>query len=131
MLEYADQSFEMPSPTMPIYEYRCNSCRRKSSRFLRTFSDTPSPVCDHCGHTELTRVMSTFAVHVPWDSGINIPSWETMSDSDDNDANSQAEWARGMRRDMGDSFGREIDEMIQQADPSAMGGDDSGGGFDF
>ena len=50
---------------------------------------------------------------------------------DDNDANSQAEWARGMRRDMGDSFGREIDEMIQQADPSAMGGDDSGGGFVF
>ena len=36
---------------MPIYEYWCDSCRRKISRYEREFSP-PSPSCPHCGNTD-------------------------------------------------------------------------------
>ncbi|MDA1010709.1 MAG: zinc ribbon domain-containing protein [Chloroflexi bacterium] len=43
---------------MPIYEYRCESCERVSSVFVRSLRAEVQPSCDHCGGTELRRIMS-------------------------------------------------------------------------
>ena len=45
---------------MPIYEYRCESCRKRSTSLLASYS-TPDPVCPHCGKPALRRLVSTFA----------------------------------------------------------------------
>ena len=46
---------------MPVYEYRCNSCRRKVAILSRTFSGSADAVCTHCGSQDLTRLFSTFS----------------------------------------------------------------------
>lgn len=115
---------------MPIYEYRCNQCRRKSSHFFRSMQVASQPVCSHCGSSELTRIMSTFAVHHSWDSGINLPSSETLGDFDEDDPKSTAEWAKGMRGDMGDSFGgKEYDDLIARMESGGLD-DEGNGGID-
>ena len=43
---------------MPIYEYRCESCRRKFEVLNRSFSEIKEPVCTHCGAAGGARVMS-------------------------------------------------------------------------
>lgn len=48
---------------MPIYEYRCGSCRRRVSVFFRSLSSVTEPVCPRCGSRDLTRLMSRVAVH--------------------------------------------------------------------
>ena len=45
---------------MPIYEYRCSACGKRSSALLPSYS-SPDPACPHCGKTELKRLVSTFA----------------------------------------------------------------------
>lgn len=45
---------------MPIYEYRCNACRRKVSVYLRDFSAVAK--CPSCGSEDLVRLFSSFAV---------------------------------------------------------------------
>ena len=45
---------------MPIYEYRCDECGKKSSALLSSYS-TPDPACPHCGKAALKRLVSTFA----------------------------------------------------------------------
>ena len=45
---------------MPIYEYRCGACGKRSSALLPSFS-SPDPACPHCGKSELKRLVSTFA----------------------------------------------------------------------
>ena len=45
---------------MPIYEYVCEACGKKSSALLARFS-SPDPACPHCGKTSLQRQVSTFA----------------------------------------------------------------------
>jgi putative FmdB family regulatory protein len=45
---------------VPIYEYRCEECRKRSSALLPSFS-SPDPVCPHCGKPGLRRLVSTFA----------------------------------------------------------------------
>jgi putative FmdB family regulatory protein len=45
---------------MPIYEYRCEECGKRSSALLGSFS-SPDPACPHCGKKALRRLVSTFA----------------------------------------------------------------------
>src|SRR3989337_2862949 len=47
---------------MPIYEYRCSRCRRRSSLFVRSYAAPEQIACQHCGNDGATRVFSTFAI---------------------------------------------------------------------
>ncbi|MBI2867421.1 MAG: zinc ribbon domain-containing protein [Chloroflexi bacterium] len=47
---------------MPIYEYRCQDCRRKSSVLVRGFTAPSSPPCQHCDSPKTARLVSTFAI---------------------------------------------------------------------
>ena len=45
---------------MPIYEYRCDECGKRSSALLASWS-APDPACPHCGRAALRRQVSSFA----------------------------------------------------------------------
>jgi putative FmdB family regulatory protein len=45
---------------VPIYEYRCEECGKRSTALLPRYS-SPDPVCPHCGKPALRRLVSTFA----------------------------------------------------------------------
>jgi putative FmdB family regulatory protein len=45
---------------VPIYEYRCDDCGKRSTSLLPSFS-SPDPPCPHCGKAGLRRLVSTFA----------------------------------------------------------------------
>ena len=45
---------------MPIYEYRCEECGKRSSALLASYS-SPDPACPHCAKHGLHRLVSTFA----------------------------------------------------------------------
>jgi putative FmdB family regulatory protein len=45
---------------MPIYEYSCEACGKRSSALLGSYS-TPDPACPHCGKKRLQRLISSFA----------------------------------------------------------------------
>lgn len=53
---------------MPIYEYRCDACGKRSSALLPRYS-SPDPACPHCGKSELKRLVSTFATTRSEDGG--------------------------------------------------------------
>jgi putative FmdB family regulatory protein len=53
---------------MPIYEYRCEECGKKSTSLLPSFS-SPDPLCPHCGKPGLRRLVSTFATVSSGDDG--------------------------------------------------------------
>ena len=53
---------------MPIYEYRCSACGKKSSALLPSYS-SPDPACPHCAESELKRLVSTFATARSGDDG--------------------------------------------------------------
>jgi putative FmdB family regulatory protein len=45
---------------MPIYEYRCEACGKRSTSLLPRYA-SPDPPCPHCGKPALKRLVSTFA----------------------------------------------------------------------
>ncbi len=72
---------------MPIYEYRCNGCRRKVTVLTLRVSEAVEPVCEHCGSTALTRLMSRFAMVRSEDDRLDSPG-----DIED-DPRAMREWA--------------------------------------
>jgi putative FmdB family regulatory protein len=45
---------------MPIYEYRCEECGKRSTSLLPSYSSSDPP-CPHCGKPALRRLVSSFA----------------------------------------------------------------------
>jgi putative FmdB family regulatory protein len=46
--------------SMPLYEYACARCDRSFEKYARTFNETPE--CPGCGGSDVSRLLSTFAV---------------------------------------------------------------------
>ena len=47
---------------MPIYEYRCQSCRAGVSVFVRSIATHVAPDCGECEAGPMARLMSSFAM---------------------------------------------------------------------
>lgn len=122
---------------MPIYEYRCQKCRKRVSILTLRVSEEVEPRCDNCGSKKLSRLMSRFAMPKSEEARLDaLSDPSSLAGLDENDPKSMARWMRKMGREMGDEFsGDDFDQMVDDLeagklpdDESGIGGDDGGGG---
>jgi putative FmdB family regulatory protein len=109
---------------MPIYEFRCLSCKRKMSVFVRSVSAKASGACEHCGSTRLARLMSKFAVH---GGRLDFDSPSSMDGIDESDPRAMARLMRQMGEESGEPMEPEFEDMISRMEAgespeSAMAG---------
>ena len=62
---------------MPIYEYRCNDCRRKVSIYFRSINAAGAPRCPRCGGANLERLFSRVVVRR---GGVRAPAAESSEE---------------------------------------------------
>src|SRR6476646_8041701 len=108
---------------MPIYDYRCASCRKRSSVFYQTFSAAAAaePACEHCGSADLHRLVSRVAVLKSEESRLeNLSDPSSFGDLDENDPKSMARWARRMGQELGEDMGDDFNEMVEQMEAGEM-----------
>ena len=124
---------------MPLYEYRCTSCKKRVTILTLRASEEVDAVCDHCGARTLERLMSRFAMGRSDEARMDtLADPSHLSGLDENDPSSVARWMKKMSREMGDEVGGggDIDEMADEmasgglADDGDSGGDDGGSGAD-
>ncbi len=48
---------------MPLFEYRCSQCGKKSEEIVLAGDTVSAPKCPSCGSRKMTRLLSTFAAH--------------------------------------------------------------------
>ncbi len=105
---------------MPIYEYRCQKCRRRFSVFWRSFAviDESKIVCKYCASSKVQRLISRVRFVRSEDSRL-----EDMADPskwggfDENDPKSMGRFMRKMVNEMGDEagdLGPEFEEVIER-----------------
>lgn len=104
---------------MPIYEFRCTDCRKRSSLFTRTISDEVSATCEHCGSPRTSRLFSRVAV-LRGDGGTNGFDESSLGDVDENDPRSMAKWIRKMNSDMGESMDPETESELERMEAGEM-----------
>jgi putative FmdB family regulatory protein len=118
---------------MPLYEYRCTTCKKRVTILTLRASEAVDAVCDKCGARTLERLMSRFAMGRSDEARMDALSDPShLSGLDENDPKSVARWMKKMSREMGDEVGGggDIDEMAEEMASGGVGDDDGGGGDD-
>jgi putative FmdB family regulatory protein len=101
---------------MPIYEYRCQDCRRISSFLLLNLRDPFVPVCKQCGSHSLERLLSRVHVRLSEETRLErLADPAAWSGVDENDPKSVARVLKKMGREMGEDFPGEVDQMVEEA----------------
>ncbi|MDQ7843980.1 MAG: zinc ribbon domain-containing protein [Armatimonadota bacterium] len=109
---------------MPIYEYRCRQCRRRSSVLLLSYKERVDPVCPHCGSRDLARIMSRFATVRSEEARLeSLADDPELADVDEKDPRSVARWMRKMGREFGDELGDDFESVAEEAAAAAESGD--------
>lgn len=117
---------------MPIYEYECEKCHRRSSILTLRVSEKVDAKCEHCGATRMRRLMSRFAMPRSEEARMDaIADPSALGDLDENDPKSLARAMRKMGREMGDEFaGPEFEEAVNEIESNGDIGDGGGGDTD-
>jgi putative FmdB family regulatory protein len=114
---------------MPVYEYRCQGCKRRVSVFFRSFSAVSDPVCPQCGSIQLTKLVSRVAVMKSEESRLDdLADPSNLAGLDENDPKSMARWAKKMGQEMGEDLGPDYEEMIDRMEAGEMPDDAGMGG---
>ena len=111
---------------MPIYEYRCDACQRKTSVLTLRVTETVDPSCSHCGGRSLRRLMSRFATPKSEDARLDaLADPSALGSVDESDPKSMARWMRRMGKELGeDAAGEDFDEMVDEMEAGDLGDDD-------
>lgn len=113
---------------LPIYEYRCQDCGRKSSIFVRRIGMQVEPACEHCGSRSMTRLISRVAV-LRSDEEIfqGLAEDASLDDVDETDPLSIARWIRRLSRRLGEPLDAEMEAELERMEAGeAPEGEDEG-----
>ncbi len=121
---------------MPIYEYYCPDCHMMLNFFARSITAPRQPACPHCGHAELKREVSLFAMTGParegGDEADDLPiddarmerAMESLaSEAEHIDENDPKSAAQLMRR-FSDMTGLQFNDGMQEALQRMESGED-------
>ncbi len=102
---------------MPIYEYRCRQCGKKSEIITFRISEEVSAACRHCRSDQMDRVPSRVRVRLSEETRMErLADPSRLGGLDENDPKSMIRWMKKMGHEMGEDFeGEDMDAMIEEA----------------
>ncbi|MGH7864868.1 MAG: FmdB family zinc ribbon protein [Candidatus Binataceae bacterium] len=111
---------------MPIYEYECAKCHKRTSVLTTRVSERVRAKCRHCGSAKMRRLLSRFAMPKSEEARLDaMADPSKLGDVDENDPKSVAKMMKRFGKEMGDEFsGEDFDEAMEDLE---SGGEDDGG----
>lgn len=108
---------------MPIYEYRCQDCRRLVSVWVRRMGQDAER-CPQRGGRRLTRLVSRFALAPSDESRLgSLADDAGLASVDENDPQSAARFLKRMGSEPGEDGGPELDQAIDEIERGGANAD--------
>lgn len=99
---------------MPIYEYRCRQCGKRTTRLVLSVSAAPQQTCTHCHSADLERLLSRFASPKSDEARLEaLADPSHLSGLDENDPASMERFIRKMGQEMGEDLGDDLDAPME------------------
>jgi putative FmdB family regulatory protein len=109
---------------MPIYEYLCRDCRKRSTLLMLSLTPSTPASCQHCGSRSVDRLMSRFSSPKSEDARLaSLADPDALDGLDENDP----ETVSRFMRQVGDEMGEEAEEDVEaMMDSTGANGSDAG-----
>jgi putative FmdB family regulatory protein len=100
---------------MPIYEFRCGRCQKKTTALVLVRERVSEVRCKFCGSDDLERLWSRFATVKSEEARMEaLADPSGLGDIDENDPKSMMRWMRRMGQEMGEDLGDDFEEAMEQ-----------------
>jgi putative FmdB family regulatory protein len=108
---------------MPIYEYLCHSCRKKTSALVMTRARESEVRCKHCGGADLEKLWSRFASPKSEEARLDaLSDPSAFAGLDENDPKSVAKFMKKMGQEMGEDVG-DLEQAMEEEMAGGGGGE--------
>jgi len=106
---------------MPLYEYRCLDCKKRSTVLVLSLANHASPACSHCQSGLVERIMSRFASPKSEEARLEaLVDPSNLGGLDENDPQSMARFMKKMGKEMGEDLGDDLSEAIESEGTDAL-----------
>lgn len=101
---------------MPIYEYRCQECGKKSVFVTLSVKSSFILKCKKCESLKMEKIVSRVAVFRSEESRLeSLADPSKLAGLDENDPKSVARWMKKMGKEMGEEVGEDFDQVVEEA----------------
>ena len=112
---------------MPIFEYLCRSCRRKTAALVLSRARATDVRCKHCGGADLEKLWSRFASPKSEEARLeSLADPSAFAGLDENDPRSVAKFMKKMGQEMGEDVG-DLEQAMEEEMAGGGGGETAGG----
>ncbi len=108
---------------MPIYEFRCHDCHKKTTAIVLARARVSEVRCSRCGSANLEKLFSRFATPKSEDARLeSLSDPSALGELDENDPKSMARWMKKFGKEMGEDFGEDLDQALEEEMAGGEGG---------
>jgi len=102
---------------MPIYEYLCRDCRKRSTLLVLSLASSTPPACKQCGSQSVDRLLSRFSAPKSEEARLaSLSDPDSLDGLDENDPESVSRFMKHMGDEMGEDVERDVEAMMDSAD---------------
>jgi putative FmdB family regulatory protein len=113
---------------VPIYEYRCLDCHKRSSILHLSRVPADSPLCTHCQSGRLERLLSRFASPKSEEARMEaLADDDALAGLDEHDPASMERLMKHMGNEMGEDLGGQMSETLDSSEENQLELDESDG----
>ncbi len=103
---------------MPMYDFRCDDCKKKSALFYKTYNAyfESVPTCPHCNSTKMTRWISKVAISQSFERRFGNAETDdkALDDLADADPKMMGRYLRQMSDQTGEDLGEEFNDVVER-----------------
>ena len=109
---------------MPLYEYRCLDCKKRSTILVLSLANQAPAACSHCTSARVERILSRFASPKSEEARLDaLADPGNLAGLDENDPQSVARFMKTMGEEMGEDLGDDLSEAMESEESGPMESD--------
>src|ERR1043165_4771454 len=109
---------------MPLYEYLCLDCKKRSTILLLNLANQGPTVCSHCTSARVERILSRFASPKSEEARLEaLADPSSLAGLDENDPQSVARFMKTIGEEMGEDLSDDVSAAMESDEAGGMESD--------